>query len=58
MNSVAAAWAARSGDDPQDIATDIIADLRLWCMVRNVDFNHSLRLAAMHVEAELREELG
>jgi hypothetical protein len=56
--AVTAYCAARSGDDPQDIATDILANLRLWCMARNLDFDRCLRRAEMHVAAELREECG
>ena len=56
MNRIAAYCVPLSGDDPQDIATDILADLQHWCRAAHIDFGRSLYLAGLHVAAELEEE--
>ena len=53
---IADAYVWNSGEDPQDFATDLIADLQHWAAAKGVRFEISLMRAQRHFVCELREE--
>jgi hypothetical protein len=56
IERIADAYCSISGDDPQDIATDILSDLQHWCAARGVRFAAALLHAKAHVAAEVLEQ--
>ena len=53
---IADAYVWNSGEDPQDFATDLIADLQHWAAAKGIRFEISLMRAQRHFVFELREE--
>jgi hypothetical protein len=53
---IADAYVWNSGEDPQDFATDLLADLQHWSAAKGVRFEISLMRAQRHFVFELREE--
>jgi hypothetical protein len=41
-----------SGSDRLDVAADLLADLQHWCRANRTNFDHALRRARMHFDAE------
>ena len=60
MNDKRADWAAsaiddfgqQTGTDLEDAVSDLLADLMHWCDRNGQDFEHELRRARQHYEAE------
>jgi hypothetical protein len=53
---IADAYVWNSGEDPQDFATDLLADLQHWSAARGIWLETPLRRAQMHFAAERFEE--
>ena len=49
---IADAYVWNSGEDPQDFATDLLADLQHWAAAKGVRFGLSLMRARRHFAAE------
>jgi hypothetical protein len=54
---VADAYISVSGENPQDVATDLLSDLMHWSAARGVRFGASLMRAQGHFQAEQLEEI-
>ena len=55
IDQVAELYEASSGDDPNEVMTDLLSDMLLWCMANDVDFQKVLRLGRMNARAEWNE---
>jgi hypothetical protein len=53
---IADAYVWNSGEDPQDFATDLLADLSHWSAAKGIQLEISLVRAQRHFVFELREE--
>ena len=55
IEDIARSYSPNSGADRLDVATDLLADLQHWCGAKRIDFDHALRRARMHFDAEALE---
>jgi hypothetical protein len=58
IDQIAAMYEASSGDDPQTVVIDLLADTLLWCMTRGIDFDRALGTGRLHAHAEWNEAAG